>query len=190
MSDGKTHAAITVGASIVVAGALWQTGFTPEEIRLATAGCLTGLVLTPDLDVDHGPFGNQLVKRYFGEIAGRIWKSFWLPYAWVFPHRSNGSHIPVIGTLGRVLYLYAMYFCICVDLGAAPWVPDVRTALYLVSGLVVSDTLHYITDLISTYLKRRRNARLPILVRRMQARRRTYARLQQAASQKTQRLRR
>jgi uncharacterized metal-binding protein len=190
MPDGKTHAAMTMMAAGAISVVMWKTGFTPEEIRLATTGCLTGLVLTPDLDVDHGPFGNQLVKKYLGEIAGRVWKSFWLPYAWVFPHRSNGSHIPVIGTLGRALYLYAMYFCICVDLGATPWVPGLHTALYLLSGLVVSDTLHYIADIISTALKRRRNASLPILVRRMRARRRAYARLQSATSQKTQRLRR
>ena len=189
MPSGKTHTAMTLGATVVVAGVMWKTGFTAEQIRFATTGCITGVIVSPDLDVDGGFLGHKIVTQYFGMIAGRIWRAFWLPYAWIFSHRGT-SHIPVAGTLGRVLYLYGMYFCICVDLGEAPWVPDFHTSLYLLTGLVVVDTLHFIADHISTALKRRRYARLPLPLRRMQARHRTYAQLQRTASQKTQRLRR
>lgn len=190
MSDGKTHAAITIGASVVVAGTMFGTGFTAEEVRLATTGCLTGVILGPDLDVDGGFLGHGIVDKYLGRIVGKIWRIIWWPYAKLMPHRSTWSHAPVISTLVRLAYCYLFYFLAVSGVGKSPWIPPLHTVYYFTFGLVVSDTLHYIADIISTYLKRRRNARLPVSVRRMQERRRAIARFQQTTPAKTPRMRR
>ena len=190
MPSGKTHAVMTVTATAGITVGMALAGFPPQDIQNATMGCMTGIILSPDLDVDGGFLGHGIMQKYFGVIFGTIWKAFWLPYAWFFPHRSEGSHFPVISTLGRVFYVYGMYFCICVDFNINPWVPDVRTAFYLISGLVVSDTLHYFADKIATALKRRRHASLPIPVQKMLERRRGYARFQRSSPQKAPSVRR
>lgn len=174
MPSGKVHTGMTIGAAATLAVCMWQAGYDFETIRLTVQGCLTGVILSPDLDVDGGFLGHSLVRKFFGEIVERIWRAFWLPYAIFFSHRSDGSHFPVISTLGRVGYLYGMYYCICIDFNLPIWVPDKRTALLLFIGLVVSDTLHYIADKISTYLKkRRRNARIHFPMSEMFPRRRS-----------------
>jgi uncharacterized metal-binding protein len=69
--------------------------------------------------------------------------------------------------------VYGMYFAVCVAAGVHPWVPSWETALYLFGGLVVSDTLHYVADIVSTSLKKwRRNARIYFPMSEMPRRRR------------------
>lgn len=190
MPSGKTHAAMTVSATAGITVSMALAGFSPQDIQNATMGCMAGIIVSPDLDVDGGFLGHYIVRRYLGEIAGRIWRAFWMPYAWIMPHRSDASHAPLISTFVRVLYMYVMYFCFCVTFSIQPWVPDVRTAFYLISGLVVSDTLHYIADKISTYVKRKHYASLPVSLQKMLDRRRGYARLQRTSSKTTQGVRR
>jgi len=173
MPDGKTHSAITAVAAGVITVSLWRAGFTGEEVRLAATGCLTGIVLSPDLDVDGGFLGHVLVTKYLGKIVGTIWRVFWWPYAVLAPHRSWMSHAPLISTLLRLGYCYGTYFVVCAILQVPAWVPEPHMALYSCSGLVVSDTLHYIADIISTYLKRRRHASLHIPMSEVRTRRRS-----------------
>lgn len=108
---------------------------------------LTGTyLLSPDLDVS-------------GSDPARSWgivQTIWRPYASVFKHRGV-SHVPVLGTLTRLLYLAALaYVCgsVLYSLMDRAWpisVDDLRTlagprAVCLFAGLVVSDLAHLAAD--------------------------------------------
>lgn len=68
-----------------------------------TAGVMTGFVVGPDLDLD-GLSGAEMRVIRRSRVLGFVWWLLWLPYAKLFKHRGS-SHWPVIGTLGRALYL-------------------------------------------------------------------------------------
>ena len=103
---------------------------------IAAAGVLSGVYLTPDLDVDNGIRS----FTYMPKIITPVWRAFWYPYAKAIKHRSPLSHLPGLGTAIRVAYMATPLFVA----GAidnthwwfAPWFV----------GLVVSDTLHWLMD--------------------------------------------
>jgi uncharacterized metal-binding protein len=161
MPNGKAHASATI---LLAAG----LGVLSVSIRmtqhLTTAavvgGCLAGLVLTPDLDVDRGSISHRIVKRSAGLIIGFAWHLFWFPYSRIMPHRSWWSHMPIFSTFFRVAYLFALPALlwglagIIIDLPALRlptwnWLP---TALI---GLILSDTLHAVMDITDSFIKRR-----------------------------------
>jgi uncharacterized metal-binding protein len=108
-------------------------------------GCLLGIVLTPDLDQE-GLSSSEyaLVKWTMG--LGFVWVMLWYPYARLCKHRSPLSHWPLLGTLGRLLYLglwggIALYF---------GWKPPLLPPMifsWSVVGLLISDTAHWIMDM-------------------------------------------
>lgn len=113
-------------------------------------GCLLGIALTPDLDqvgVSKSEWG--LVK-WLGPV-GFLWMAFWWPYARVIPHRSPWSHLPGLGTLGRILYSIILLSLIWIILGrpALPVIPEWGWALAHGGwrGLLVSDIGHFLLDL-------------------------------------------
>ena len=68
-------------------------------------GVLSGIPLTPDLDLDE----NYWNSFYFLDIAhkfpGWIWHFFWYPYAKLMRHRSTLSHFPIFSTAIRCAYV-------------------------------------------------------------------------------------
>lgn len=69
---------------------------------------------------------------------------FWA-YARMLPHRGI-SHMPVVGTLTRVLYVGIVGLAIWVVLDR-PALPDVPwRVLWVVAGLVIVDALHWVRD--------------------------------------------
>lgn len=155
MPNGKIHALMTVGGAAVLAGGLWLAGLPVEQAALYGGGTLAGLVLTPDLDVDGGCFAFYAVRWALGKPAAWVWRVFWWPYAKLVPHRSWASH-SLAGTFIRLAYL-----CLPVRLalwahGEPFWPPVVWW--WLLSGLLWSDTLHILADMIVTSWKRRRGA--------------------------------
>lgn len=156
MPSGQTHALITAAAAGGLLAVSVATG-QPAAARWAlVGGCLAGLLLTPDLDVDEGARSHSLVRENAGRLAGAAWRLAWLPYARLMPHRHWLSHAPVIGTLGRVGYLLAIVWAV-LALAGRPWPwPSVPTwALWALAGLMVSDALHWAADMGWTYWQRR-----------------------------------
>ena len=106
-------------------------------------GSLAGMYLTPDLDVngrievDSLPFGG-LVRTIFR------------PYSLLLPHRSLLSHAPILSTLLR----WVWFWVFCIGLGMilgfdiSPLVDFLLSSegLLVLSGLALSDTLHWIRD--------------------------------------------
>jgi uncharacterized metal-binding protein len=97
MPSGRRHDSITLWTLP------WVVGLTFERTRngvltLAVAGgfLFSGLMFGPDLDI---------YSRQYQRWGPLRW--MWLPYRRHMRHRSFWSHGPLVGTVGRVLYLVA-----------------------------------------------------------------------------------
>jgi uncharacterized metal-binding protein len=157
MPDGKTHAAITTIAAAGLYGAGTLLGL-PDGVPLALAGgCMVGLLITPDLDVNDRIYAHHLLRREAGRLPALAWKTFWLPYSRLVPHRHWLSHAPFIGTSLRLGYLVLLAWLLLALFGHPwPWQELPAWAPWAVWGLVVSDALHWAADLSMTRLKRYR----------------------------------
>ena len=117
---------------------------------------MTGLVIDPDLDIENITRSEwQVIKRFW--IFGMLWVAFWYPYARAIPHRSPLSHWPLLGTVGRVLYLMLWVKLIGAILGGSVGiVAIVSQPLFMIwfYGLAVADTAHFIMDVVSSKMKR------------------------------------
>jgi uncharacterized metal-binding protein len=159
MPDGKTHAFATVAATIATPFLINGLGIgaTQTQALTAAAGCLLGVLITPDLDVNHGCAAMREVRRRLGKSPAQLWRSIWYPYAILVPHRSWVSHLPVAGTVFRLGYLYLVYFLVALLAGALglAHLPEIHlTRQFLFSssftwlflGLALADTLHFAMD--------------------------------------------
>ena len=134
MSGGKKHAKASVAFSLPTGVAVWLLTGNALEAILASLGCVVGVVLSPDLDINHRTYSETVLPEPL-QTAFYLW---WLPYAWFIRHRSWVSHMPVVGTLIRVAYAFWWVpFVWCVD--PLWW--------WVVVGLCVSDTLHWVMDI-------------------------------------------
>lgn len=151
MPGHKIHDNVTLTVTAVATPAL-AVGVAHFDgpVALATTafllGGLTGLYISPDLDVNTGNYSLTRVwktmykvtkYRAFATFAQRFWWYYWRPYAKLFSHRGQ-SHTPVWGTLVRVIY-------------AAPLLAPVLLltpigALYWFAGLCWADLWHTIMD--------------------------------------------
>lgn len=163
MPGGKAHAFATVAATLATPWIVRGIGVdvTTANTIAATVGCFSGLILTPDLDVNRGCRSIQTVRKEAGEIAADIWEALWKPYALLVPHRSWLSHVPVVGTAIRLGYLYGILLLIylvaavtgIVHLPQIPVTPDVlknSNFVWAFFGLCLSDTLHFAMDRLFT----------------------------------------
>ena len=148
MPSGKTHAAMTVAAAAGLCITGYALGAPTVPTWAVTGGCLAGVLLTPDLDVDNPVHSHAIVDRRMGCLPGFIWRIFWYPYARVIPHRHWLSHAPVVGSLLRLAYMGIPLYIVLVLLGYAridsyfpPW------WLWVPIGLVISDSLHWAADM-------------------------------------------
>jgi len=105
MPDGKTHdkitligAALSVPAWLLLAPPEWRTDYTACG-TLVAATLFSGLMLSPDLDLDSS------IYRRWGPI-----RFVWWPYQKLIPHRSTLSHSLLLGPLLRVLYFLVVGF--------------------------------------------------------------------------------
>lgn len=154
MASGVEHnAASAIGAVPLGVGiGLLTYGLGAKlEIALLTGGsaaggCVAGMLLTPDLDqITLTKSEWVMVKRI--PIIGWIWLAIWDLYARAVPHRNILSHLPGLGTLGRLIYLGGVIYPVWLLAGrpALPSPPSL-IAISAVLGLSVSDTLHWAMD--------------------------------------------
>jgi uncharacterized metal-binding protein len=97
MASGRSHDRATWVLSLPF-GLLWWPLLGLAGVACAgLAFLLGGLLLSPDLDTRSNP------TRRWGPL-----RLLWWPYRRLLRHRSIVSHSPVLGTLGRLLYLGAL----------------------------------------------------------------------------------
>jgi uncharacterized metal-binding protein len=95
LPSGRTHDRVTLWSLPLIAGG---TLFTTARADLAfwvSGGFLfSGLIFGPDLDLYSFHYKRWGILRWL-----------WRPYQQAIKHRSIWSHGPIIGTIGRILYL-------------------------------------------------------------------------------------
>jgi uncharacterized metal-binding protein len=104
MATGRDHTNASLGL-LIGTGIGYYSGYIvdPVSIPVVLAGlALSGFLVSPDLDVDNGNISNFYIRRWFKTDI--FWNVFWRPYRIGKKHRGL-SHIPVLSTLFRFLYL-------------------------------------------------------------------------------------
>ena len=166
MASGKRHdracVTLTIGLVAAASAAPVALGFYPSArylagVAAAGVGLLSGHLLSPDLDINSIPTDRwRRVGLY----------SMWGIYRDLIPyHRHWASHIPVISTALRVLYLSIWIAALCATLVAFAgfWGADISGVLRLkwlalnsefialiardwFIGLCVADFGHWVLD--------------------------------------------
>lgn len=152
MASGRTHAKSIILCA-APASALAGLIISPTAMLWTGAGALVGLVLHPDLDQKNLDFSENRVMKYTLGFAS-TWIGIWWMYAEIIPHRHVLSHLPILGTLIRVIYLFAavvvrvLLVDLIFDLDTTQFLFDCILALnpWLLLGLCAADSLHFIFD--------------------------------------------
>jgi uncharacterized metal-binding protein len=149
MPSGKVHVAITLSAlSGVIAP--WVLVNVGGNEYAYIAGCATGILITPDLDVDGGMYSHHIIRKV-SRPAQWLWRLFWTPYALLIPHRHHLSHMPLLGTTLRIGYIFLIVNILLLlfkllwslfDTVSFVWIWDWSFFF----GLTHVDTLHWATD--------------------------------------------
>ena len=132
MANRRTHNAAIAVVALPSAISVWIYTRDLLAAALSFGFCLLGQPLTPDLDQEGwvGPF--------------------WQPYARMIEHRHIWSHLPVLGTVGRIVYVLIVPITILsvnyrwwehIDIALLEWV-----ALWAFVGLTIADTTHWVLD--------------------------------------------
>ena len=154
MPSGKIHAVSTCITAGVLAPAVYLAGQPVTTALAFAAGCMVGLIITPDLEVrQRSTHSETIMWRSGGCLAGALWKMLWVPYACLIPrHRHPLSHWPLLGTALRLAYLLAVPAVAWWVLGhiiALPALPRLALTPLIgwgIAGLTLVDTLHYVMD--------------------------------------------
>jgi len=156
MASGAVHARATLVISLPASiGICMALGLSAGAGALC--GCLSGIPLTPDLDQITISKSEWSIVRYL-PIVGWMWLGLWDLYARAVPHRSWLSHAPVIGTLGRLVYLLIIGgFLSLAFYGFTSTWPDLLPLWKFVQskwfvgwivGLMISDVMHLLGDVL------------------------------------------
>lgn len=140
MASGKDHATASMIATIPVSVFVWtQTGDIVPAL-MAGVGSIAGVFLSPDLDINHKTVSERYFNVWFGKVVGKVWFLLWWPYAMAIPHRHWTSHFPIVGTIGRLAYLWLVLRLFNVV------VPITEEVVWFFVGLAVADVLHWVMD--------------------------------------------
>lgn len=102
MPSGKIHSALTMATASGVLAPYLIVQFDGNPYWYV-AGCVVGVLVSPDMDVDRGNVSDQLIRKV-SRPAQWLWRLFWTPYALLVPHRHSLSHFPILGTIVRIGY--------------------------------------------------------------------------------------
>ncbi|NPA40898.1 MAG: hypothetical protein GXO18_01295 [Aquificae bacterium] len=160
MALGRTHDLVNLTALPLFLYFLPREFYVPFGV-----GYLVGtFFLSPDIDLPN----SKPSKRW------SLLRCIWYPYQSFSKHRGL-SHLPVIGSLLRLLYLVMvalfLYFVLLgvvslFDEGLGLYLSDFNPfyylnelfrsewALYWVLGVIAADTVHIVLDGVSSFLKR------------------------------------
>lgn len=155
MSSGLWHNRATITSTVLASGVTAM--YEPTIAICLLFGGMLGILLTPDLDQPTlNRIENQLVKNYnpLVKIFGLLYIGFFAPYSRLFPHRSFWTHFPLIGTIGRVIYMCVMLGTIrlcayLIDYAILYFDQIVVYKQYALYGLIMLctvDFIHYIMD--------------------------------------------
>jgi uncharacterized metal-binding protein len=169
MPLGSTHDRITLwtAPAVTLAAGLLARSST-VALTVGSAYLFSGLMFSGDLDLYSRQYQRWLCLRWI-----------WLPYRKLMRHRSHWSHGPVVGTLGRLLYLGIWLASLALLIAAIgswqnlwPWQPllwrswlhqqilrHLELLLWVSIGLELGSVNHSLSDWIGSAWKRWRKSR-------------------------------
>ena len=149
MPSGKVHSALTLATTsgVIAPYLIVQFNLNPW---MYVAGCVTGLMVMPDMDVDRGNISDYFIRKV-SRPAQWIWRAFWMPYALMVPHRHFISHLPILGTLLRIGYVFLVLNFLNLFIRLVLSLFDTVSLVWLWDwsfffGLCHVDTIHYLVD--------------------------------------------
>ncbi|MEN9213972.1 MAG: metal-binding protein [Gloeomargarita sp. DG02_4_bins_56] len=112
MASGAVHDRLILWTAPLVAGITWQvTGGGHLPWLVMGSYVFSGLMFSGDLDIRSRQW------QRWGWLRG-----LWIPYQKCCKHRSVWSHGPIVGTLGRLIYLgLGLGIILGVGLGISIW---------------------------------------------------------------------
>ena len=143
--SGVVHAQYSLILAVPAFGLAY--GASNDQVASGVAcalGCLLGIPLTPDLDQESISSSEYAIVKWTLGL-GFLWMMFWYPYARLCKHRSPLSHWPLLGTIGRLLYL-TISLSGATYLGWQPPQVPQSLVLWTILGLIISDTAHWVLD--------------------------------------------
>jgi uncharacterized metal-binding protein len=176
MASGRIHAVTTVALSLGFAPIVLSAVKGTPELLILIPGIMLGILITPDLDIDHRIVSHRYMRNMFGRVVGMYWYYLWHSYSICFKHRSALSHLPIISTLIRLTFLAFPPIIVLFrnqQTGTVKLIPylllstvmvipiwgliylvlvilqaNILVLLFLVLGLALADLLHFIIDLL------------------------------------------
>ena len=112
-------------------------------------GYLLGRYIDPDLDLVQTSSSEYRAMREL-KIFGALLVAYWLPYSYVIPHRSPLSHFPILGTLGRFVYVFWWLVPLYIFAGVEFNNIMLFFLIGIFNGLNLSDTIHWVLDVVTT----------------------------------------
>jgi uncharacterized metal-binding protein len=95
LPSGRTHDRVTLWSlPLIAGGTLYATARADLAFWVSGGFLFSGLIFGPDLDLYSFHYKRWGILRWM-----------WRPYQKAIKHRSIWSHGPLIGTIGRILYL-------------------------------------------------------------------------------------
>jgi uncharacterized metal-binding protein len=155
---GREHYIAGIATSILVGMASYLShGNKSIAYTISVAGIISTTFLDPDLDMAE----NALINRKYTPSVVKRWgflKFIWLPYGYLFRHRSVFTHFPFLSDFIRLLYLFVVVFLpidlalfnlsLTSQLKTLHLKPNEILAVWL--GMGSSTAVHYLTDLFTT----------------------------------------
>lgn len=125
-----------------------------EDCTILVVGCMSGTLLSGDLDVDAGNISLYLIRKIpvIGYFLEKLWWIYWWPYRKIIPHRSPISHWPIFSTLIREVLVLWPYVVICFILSIPVSISWNWFWVFTV-GLSISDLQHWLADLMSKEIR-------------------------------------
>lgn len=155
MSSGLWHNRATIGATLLASGV--SLIINPTITPFILIGGLLGVPLSPDVDQPTlNRFEGQLLKSSFPlfKLFGYLHITLFAPYSRMFGHRSFWTHTPVIGTIGRLIYIGLFIgtirlLALPIDYVMLLWQQNELNYQYLlaiIGMLILVDTIHWFMD--------------------------------------------
>lgn len=149
MPSGKIHSALTMATASGVLAPYLIVQFDGNPYWYV-AGCVIGVLVSPDMDVDKGNISDQMIRKV-SRPAQFLWRLFWTPYALLVPHRNFISHFPIFGTLVRIGYVFIILNLLNIILYTVLRLFDTVPLIWIWNwsfffGLCHVDTIHWFVD--------------------------------------------
>jgi len=144
MPSGKVHAVATIVTGTAASLSVFSLGGGLYGLIFMFVGALSGLFLSPDLDIEKGSISDTFVRKLFGNVISKVWRVFWYPYGKLSKHRGL-SHALFIGTTVRVLYIGTPIILTSFVLNFPETIPNLPY-WWLFAGLCLIDAIHILMD--------------------------------------------